>query len=179
MVVGIFGGWRPLEGDPLYIHALGYGRALGAAGHRVLTGGYSGVMEAASRGVVESGGQAIGVTCPEIDRLLPVNPWVTEEVKAKDIQGRLAECFRRIDVALFFPGRSGTATELVFALELREKGILRQPLFLSDDFWDDLLNAHSVVNSNFPYPLAALGISPSFLHCSGPADLVSKLGAAE
>lgn len=179
MVVGIFGGWRPLEGEPLYISALDYGRALGAVGHRVLTGGYSGVMEAASRGVVDSGGKAIGVTCPEIDRLLPVNPWVTEEVKTKDIQERLAECFRRIDVALFFPGRSGTATELVFALELREKGILRQPLFLSDDFWDEFLNAHAAVNSKLPYPSASPGIGPSYLHCSGPVDLVSKLAGAE
>lgn len=175
MVVGVFGGWRPVAGDSTYLLAVDYGRALGAAGHCVLTGGYSGVMEAASRGAVESGGKTIGVTCPEIDRLLPVNPWVTEEVKTRDIQERLAFCFRRIDAAVFFPGRSGAATELVFALELREKGILRQPLLLTCDFWDEILRAHSAVNARLPYPMAAAQSGPLFIHCSAPADALARL----
>lgn len=179
MVVGVFGGWRPVDGDPLYNLARDYGRALGAAGHCVLTGGYSGVMEAVSRGAVESGAKTMGVTCPEIDRLLPVNRWVTEEIKTQDLYARLAACFRRIDVALFFPGRSGTATELVFSLELREKGILRRPVFLSDNFWDELLRAHAAVNSKLPYPASAAGNSPAFIHCGAPTDFLAQLARAE
>jgi uncharacterized protein (TIGR00725 family) len=177
VTVGVFGTWRATESDPIYRVAADYGRALGIAGHCVLTGGYSGVMEAACRGAAQSGGKTIGITCPELDRLLPVNPWVTEEVKARDLQERLAICFRRIDAALFCPGRSGTITELSLALELREKGELLHPLFLSCDFWDDVLRAYAAVNSKLPYPTSDSSQEHLFLHCSGPVDVLERLAA--
>ena len=179
MTIGVFGTWRATQGDLIYQLAVEYGHALGTAGYRVLTGGYSGVMEASCRGAVESGGETIGVTCPELDRFLPVNPWVTEEIKARDIQERLAICLRRIDAALFFPGRSGTMTELSFALELREKGTLLHPVFLSCDFWDDVLRSHSAVNARMAYPKSDSQGGLLFLHCSGPVDLLTRLVAIQ
>jgi uncharacterized protein (TIGR00725 family) len=179
MTIGVFGSWRAAEGDPIYSLAVEYGRALAAAGQSVLTGGYSGVMEAACRGASEAGGTTIGVTCPEIDRLLPVNRWVTEEIKAKDLQERLATSLRRIDAAIFFPGRTGTITELAFALELREKGILRYPLFLPCDYWDGFLHAHAAVNKQLPYPALDFPGGMLFMHCSTPANALSRLGTAQ
>jgi uncharacterized protein (TIGR00725 family) len=178
MTVGVFGTWRATEGDLIYRVAVDYGRALGTAGHCVLTGGYSGVMEAACRGAAEAGGRTIGVTCPELDRLLPVNSWVAEEVKTRDLQERLATSLRRIDAALFCPGRSGTMTELSFALELREKGTLLYPVFLSCEFWDDVLLTYAAVNSKLPYPTSDSSAATLFTHCSGPVDVLKWLAAS-
>ena len=175
MKIGVFGAWRAAEGDPIYSLAVEYGRALAAAGQCVLTGGYSGVMEAACRGAVESGGTTIGVTCPEIDRFLPVNPWVTEEIKAKDIQERLAISLRLADAAIFFPGRRGTITELAFALELREKGLLQYPVFLPCDYWDSFLHAYAAVNKQLAYPSSDSPGSMLFMHCPTPANALSRL----
>lgn len=178
MIVGIFGTWRAIEDDPVYRLSLDYGRTLGTAGCRVLTGGYSGVMEAACRGAVDSGGETIGVTCPELDRLLPVNRWVTKEIKACDLQDRLATCFRHVDAALFLPGRSGTMTELSLALELREKGALLHPVLLSCSFWDDLLSVRAAINLKLPHPQGRAR-EPLYLHCSGPERILTQLGVGQ
>jgi predicted Rossmann-fold nucleotide-binding protein len=53
-IITVFGSSRPAEGHADYIEALELGRALAAAGFGVCTGGYSGVMEAVSRGAREA-----------------------------------------------------------------------------------------------------------------------------
>lgn len=174
MIVGIFGAWRAQPGDAIYTSAQDYGHALAAAGHAVLTGGYAGVMEAANRAAAEARGRSIGITCPEIDRLLPVNPWVNDHIKEIDLPARLAACFRMINAAVFLPGRAGTITELAFAMELREKGLLSHPVFLTCDFWDAFLIAHKTANCALGYPSSP---SPDTLtiHCARPNDLILRL----
>ena len=68
MKVAVFGGSAPRPGDEVYAQAVELGRLLAMGGHTVMTGGYMGVMEAASRGANEAGGHVIGVTCNEIER---------------------------------------------------------------------------------------------------------------
>jgi hypothetical protein len=174
MIVGVFGAWRPKPGDPIYVRAEQYGWALVSAGHAVLTGAYSGVMEAANRGAMEAGGRSIGITCPEIDRLLPPNEWLSERIDEPDLPARLAACFRMIDAAVFFPGRSGTITELSLALEMREKGLLIRPVYLACDYWDDYLQAHLKANEALPYPSSP---SPAlvFVRCAEADTLISRL----
>jgi uncharacterized protein (TIGR00725 family) len=174
MIVGIFGAWRAEKGDPIYSRAFEYGRAIAKSGHAVLTGGYAGVMEAANFGAAEAGGRSIGVTCPEIDQLLPVNPWASELIAACDLPDRLAICFRMIDAAVFLPGRSGTMTELAFALEMREKKLLKYPVFLTCDFWNRFLAAYVEINAALPYPTSKSIDRSSYL-CFGPTELLQKL----
>jgi len=174
MIVGIFGTWRACDGDRIYTRALQCGQVLAAAGKTVLTGGYSGVMEAASRGAVEAGGKAIGVTCPEIDKLMPANPWVTTRIPAKDLQDRLAIAFRMVEAAIFFPGRAGTMAELSLALELREKGTLRYPILLSCNFWDGFLQACDATANELPYPSTCS--NDLYTHYSGSVEIVNILG---
>ena len=173
-MVGVFGAWRAQEGDPIYSRAMDYGRALALAGHGVLTGGYSGVMEAANRGAAEKCGRSVGVTCPEINCLLPSNPWANELVRAEDLPARLAACFRSIEAAVFLPGRSGTITELAFALEMREKGLLTYPVFLTCNHWDSYLTTHREYSRSLAYPASE---EPSELvcHCVSPSALIDRL----
>ena len=63
-IVTIFGGSKCLESDAEYADARRVGQLLADAGYTICTGGYSGVMEAASRGAHERGGRVIGITIP-------------------------------------------------------------------------------------------------------------------
>ncbi len=60
-IVTIFGGAKCKEGSPEYDEALSVGRLLAEAGFTICTGGYLGVMEAASRGAREGGGRVLGI----------------------------------------------------------------------------------------------------------------------
>ncbi|RMG50099.1 MAG: LOG family protein, partial [Acidobacteria bacterium] len=65
--VCIFGNSRCSVDAEEYRHAEQLGRLLGRAGAIVCTGGYDGVMEAASRGARRAGGVVIGVTVDIFD----------------------------------------------------------------------------------------------------------------
>ena len=78
---------EPSPGEPLYACAYDTGRALAVAGHTVLTGGYGGVMEAASRGALEAGGRTVGVTC-SIFGARTANAWIHKSTDTRlDRQG--------------------------------------------------------------------------------------------
>ncbi len=76
--IAVFGSSEPLEGEPLYEQARRVGALLAAAGYRVVTGGYGGVMEGASRGAIERGGEAIGVVCGAVFPARSPNRYLTE-----------------------------------------------------------------------------------------------------
>src|SRR3989304_6004898 len=90
-IVSVFGGASPLPDSPAYADARRLGRLLEEAGCVVMTGGYMGTMEAASRGAAEAGGHVIGVTCEAIERFRKAgaNPWVKEEIKYPTLRERL------------------------------------------------------------------------------------------
>ena len=96
MKISVFGGSKTPAGSPDYQEALALGRGLAQAGHTVLTGGYRGTMEAVSRGAAEAGGQAIGVTCGEIEswRGVQPNPWLTEGPMRHAQRAPLLSCHR-------------------------------------------------------------------------------------
>jgi hypothetical protein len=81
--IAVFGGRHPAAGDAEYAEALRLGTLLASANYAVMSGGYSGVMEAVSRGAVQTGETAIGVTM-EIFGNLPPNPFLTQEIRARD-----------------------------------------------------------------------------------------------
>ena len=60
-IVTIFGGAKCSEADPEYVQARCVGGLLADAGFTICTGGYLGVMEAASRGAHERGGRGLGI----------------------------------------------------------------------------------------------------------------------
>jgi uncharacterized protein (TIGR00725 family) len=62
LIVSVFGGARPREGDAEYTVARALGSALAKKGLAVCTGGYGGTMEAVSRGAKDVGGKTYGVT---------------------------------------------------------------------------------------------------------------------
>ena len=78
-VISVFGSGLPRLGDSRYAEARRLGAELAMRGFVICTGGYGGVMEAASRGAKEAGGRTIGVTAEFFPSR--ANKWVDEEIR--------------------------------------------------------------------------------------------------
>ncbi|MCB0208552.1 MAG: LOG family protein [Anaerolineae bacterium] len=113
-VVSVFGSSAPLPNSADYESARTVGRLLARAGCIVQTGGYSGVMAAASQGAVEAGGHTIGVTSAQIEQFRPAPPneWVKEEIKHQTLRERLLYLIENCDGVIVMPGGIGTLSEL-------------------------------------------------------------------
>ena len=137
--VAVFGSSEPLAGDPGYEDARRTGRRLAESGYDVVTGGYGGVMEAASRGVREAGGRALGVTTEVFAERTP-NPFLDEVVSTVDLFDRTRELIARAAGFVVLPGKSGTLAELTFLWALHRAGRLgRKPVILLGGDWRHVL----------------------------------------
>ncbi|MGC1378266.1 MAG: LOG family protein [Anaerolineales bacterium] len=138
MHITIFGGAQPAPGAPAYQDAYELGKMLATAGHTILTGGYMGTMEAASRGASEAGGHVIGVTCADIEAWRPIKPnaWVKEELRCITLQERLNALIDGCEAAIALPGGAGTLAEvaLTWNLMLIDPD-LQKPLILVGPGW--------------------------------------------
>jgi uncharacterized protein (TIGR00730 family) len=137
-VVSVFGGSAPRAGEPAYETARALGEALARSGWTVATGGYSGTMEAASRGACEAGGHVVGVTCSLIEswRGLRANPWVKEELRFATLRERLGHLVEFCDAAIALPGGVGTLSEVALTWSLLQTGeIAPKPLVLIGRQW--------------------------------------------
>ncbi len=137
--IAVFGSSEPGPGEPLYRAAESLGRRLARSGFAVVTGGYGGVMEAASKGAREAGGRAIGVVC----RIFPdrePNPWLTRVVDSVDLHERTRELIERAAGFVVLEGRAGTLAELAFLWALARAGQLGdRPVVLLGDPWEPLV----------------------------------------
>ena len=141
MKVTVFGGSHAAEASTAYAEAMELGRSLAAFGCSVLTGGYTGTMEAVSRGAAEHGGHVIGVTCRDLERSYgrTVNRWVQEEWKKATLLERLEALIRNCDAAMALPGGPGTLTEIALTWNLIIVGGLgRRPLILIGKAWQSV-----------------------------------------
>ena len=141
-VVSVFGGSRPQPGQPAYQEAQALGEALARSGWAVATGGYSGVMEAVSRGAGEAGGHVIGVTCGLIEdwKGLRANAWVKEETRFASLRERLNYLVEFCDAALALPGGIGTLSEVALTWSLLQTGEIKaKPLIVVGKVWTETL----------------------------------------
>jgi len=89
------------------------GRLLAEAGAVVVTGGHSGVMEAASKGAREVGGTTLGIL-PGADRR-EANQWVSVAVPTGMGEARNALVVRAADALVAVGGAWGTLSEIALA----------------------------------------------------------------
>ena len=142
-IVSVFGGSAPRPESAAYLEAMDMGRRLAEAGYTVATGGYRGVMEAASRGAAEAGGHVIGVTCGLLENWregLAANPWVKEEIKFASLRERLHHLVEFCDAAIAMGGGIGTLSEVALAWSLIQTGEIKpKPLVVVGPLWRDSL----------------------------------------
>jgi uncharacterized protein (TIGR00730 family) len=135
------GGRHPVVGDSEYAEAVRLGSLLAAANYAVISGGYSGVMEAVSRGAKEAGGTAIGVTM-DIFGNLPPNPFLTEEIRSRNFFERLEIIISRASGFVALRGGMGTLTEVSLIWNmLQTKTMVYKPTILVGKFWRPLLDS--------------------------------------
>jgi uncharacterized protein (TIGR00730 family) len=118
------------------------GAELARGGADVMTGGYSGVMEAASRGAAEAGGHVIGVTVQLLEERGPVNAWVSQRIHTPDLFERLRVLVNGADGFIAVAGHVGTLAEVFLTWTLLSAGARAEaPLVLLGDAWPAWIEA--------------------------------------
>ncbi len=143
-IISVFGSSAPKPGSADYEAARTGGRLLAQAGFVLQTGGYSGVMAAASQGANEAGGHVIGVTCAQIEqfRPMPANQWVIEEIKHQTLRERLFYLIDNCQGAIVMPGGIGTLSEMALIWGLAQVGELSpRPIIVVGGLWQRMLAA--------------------------------------
>lgn len=147
-IVTIFGGSRCRPGDAEYEQARIAGQLLAEAGYTLCTGGYLGVMEAASRGARERGGRVLGIVMNQF-RAEP-NRYLTDKVATAHFYERLQQLITRSVGFIALRGGMGTVTEVSLVWnKLQTRVIEPRPLVLVGDCWPPVVAAwqqHLVVS---------------------------------
>ncbi len=139
-IVTIFGGSRCTEDSQEYKDARRVGQLLAEAGYTICTGGYLGVMEAASRGARESGGRVLGIVMNQF-RAEP-NRFLTEKVATEHFYERLQRLITRSVGFIAMRGGMGTVTELSLVWNKLTTGVIEpRPLVLLGDCWQPVVKA--------------------------------------
>lgn len=136
----IFGSSGTKEHEQDYKDAYELGKLLAQNGFTIVNGGYTGIMEASSKGAHEAGGKAIGITSKELKYSTP-NKWLSEVIEAEDLFDRIKTYFQDANLFVILPGGSGTLAELMFACDLMAAGTIEKcPIILYGDYWKPVLD---------------------------------------
>jgi len=139
-IVTIFGGSKCAESSEEYQQAKDLGARLAEAGFTICTGGYLGVMEAASRGAREKGGRAYGIVMNQFKS--EPNRYLTDKVATDHFYDRLQNLITRSVGFVAFRGGMGTVTEISLVWNKLQTGVLAsRPLVLVGDCWHPVVEA--------------------------------------
>src|SRR5258705_6735719 len=147
-IVTIFGGAKCRELAPEDAQARRVGEMLADAGFTICTGGYLGVMEAASRGAHERGGRVLGIVMNQFKA--EPNRYLTDKVATPHFYERLQQLITRSVGFIAVRGGMGTVTELSLVWnKIQTKVIGPRPLVLLGDSWPPIVRVwqeHLVVS---------------------------------
>ena len=120
--ITIFGSSKPVDNEEQYLTAYSLGKQLAQNGFNICTGGFNGIMEAASRGAVEGGGEAIGVTVNLWSS--KANKYLTKEIICETLFERIDKLIELGDGYVILQGGTGTLLELAAVWEYANKGLM-------------------------------------------------------
>ena len=137
-IVTIFGGSRCNENSTEYAEAKEVGERLADAGFTICTGGYLGVMEAASRGARERGGRVLGIVMNQFKS--EPNRFLTDKVATKHFYERLQGLIDRSVGFVAVRGGMGTVTEISLVWNKLQTGVInKRPLVLMGACWQPVV----------------------------------------
>lgn len=113
------------------------GALLARCGFDVMTGGYTGVMEAVSRGAHGNGAHVVGITMTRFEDR--INRYVLDEIRTANFYERFRWLVDRADAYVAMSGGIGTLAEVTFTWQELQLGMVpRRPLILVGPRWQAL-----------------------------------------
>ncbi|MDZ7703830.1 MAG: LOG family protein [Trueperaceae bacterium] len=144
-LVSVFGSSSLTPADDAWHDAERLGQRLAEAGYGVLTGGYSGLMEAVSKGARSvAGAPVVGITAPDVFKQRSGgNPFLTREVGAPHLLERIHLLTERSAASVALPGSIGTLTELMIVWNLASVAPMAgrpvKPIIALGEVWLELI----------------------------------------
>jgi len=133
-VITVFGSSKPINNEEQYKTAYNLGKQLAQLGFDVCTGGFYGIMEATSKGAVEGGAEAIGITVNLWNGR--ANKYVTKEIVCDTLFERIDKLIEMGDGFVILQGGTGTLLELAAVWEYFNKGLLNEkPIACHSNIW--------------------------------------------
>lgn len=132
----IFGSGKCTKKSNLYKSAEKLGSFLAEQGIDIATGGYQGVMEAASKGASKHKVNRIGVVFRSY-KSVP-NPFITQIIETSSYLERLQKFVELGDTFFIFEGGSGTLLEFCSLIALKERNIVEGKIFCIGKKWKKL-----------------------------------------
>jgi uncharacterized protein (TIGR00730 family) len=141
--VTVFGSSIPRSGDAEYELAYRLGKKLAQNGLNVCTGGFHGIMDAVSKGAVENGGEAVGVTL-DIYNAIP-SKYLTQQIVCHSLQERLKHLVEIGDAYIVLQGGTGTLLELSLVWEYMNKNMIEpKPFACHGNLWKQIVDVMEV-----------------------------------
>lgn len=139
-IITIFGGSQCAADSQEYQEAVDLGGRLAANGFTICTGGYLGIMEAASKGAREGGGRVLGIVMNQFKS--EPNRYLTDKVATDHFYDRLQNLITRSVGFVAFRGGMGTVTEVSLVWnKLQTRVIGSRPLVLLGECWKPVVEA--------------------------------------
>ena len=139
-IITIFGGSQCDHDSEEYREAMSLGRRLAEAGFTICTGGYLGVMEAASRGARDVGGRVLGIVMNQFKA--EPNRFLTDKVASDHFYDRLQNLITRSVGFVALHGGMGTVTEISLVWNKLQTGVLApRPLVLLGPSWPEVVRS--------------------------------------
>ena len=139
--VSVFGSARIRPSSPYYVKSMAITSALAKAGFTIISGGGPGIMEAASRGAFEAGGQSVGLNI-KLPHESTDNVHQTHSLHFRHFSPRKTIFFMYSMAYVVLPGGFGTLDELFEALTLvQTRKLPPAPIVLvGSEFWSGLID---------------------------------------
>ncbi|MHB8578672.1 MAG: LOG family protein [Ignavibacteriaceae bacterium] len=136
--ITIFGSSLPNEGDKEFDYAYRLGCLLAKNNFNICTGGYRGIMHAASKGAKENGADVIGITV-DLWGATP-SEFLTKEIKCENLFERITKLIETGDGYIILQGGTGTLLELAAVWELMNKHLIKKkPAACHSFMWSEII----------------------------------------
>ncbi len=141
MFVSVFGSARTQPGSADYQSAVECGKLLVENGYSVITGGGGGIMEAASKGAFEAGGNVVGLNI-ELPMEQNPNKYQTCSLNFRYFFLRKVSFLKYSTAFIVYPGGFGTLDELseVLTMVQTEKINMVPIIFVGKKFYQGLID---------------------------------------